>query len=244
VGAGEFEIAATLTRSLTAAALVDVAAIAMPFELRFGNVGDDVLFEFAGGFKIGTAAMRALLGMNIVLDEDGPWRWLGAKDAGMLAMLLAPPILGSSLSGRPLIGGALAALEKCLHLMFELRNPSPQLSVFRFEFGNPLITRVVHDPHSLPEMPISGKSSCLTFTVDDFGDAKAAATRQTDDDQSLRPVFRDDSPFAWASAKTAANSRRVRKRVGSRFQVGCMAGSGIGASEVLARESTCISEFS
>ena len=122
MGAGKFEISASLTRSLAAAAFVDVAAVAVPFELRLGNVGDDVVFELADGFQVGATAMRALFGMNVVLDEDGSWRRLGAKDARMLAMLLATLVLGSSFSRRAFIVGPLATLEKSLYLMFELRD--------------------------------------------------------------------------------------------------------------------------
>ncbi len=75
--------------------------------------------------------------MNVVFDEDGPRRRLGTKDAGVLAMFLPPPVLGRPLPRRALLLGSFAALEKGLHLLFELRNPPTQLGVFRFEFSNP-----------------------------------------------------------------------------------------------------------
>jgi hypothetical protein len=165
VSAGQFEVAASLAGSFADTAAMDVSTVAMPFELGFGNVGDDVVFELSGRFEFAAAAMRALLRMNVVLDERGPRRRLGAKDAGMLAMLLAASIVRRPLAWRPFRLGAFASLEKGLELMFELRDPPPQLGVLGFEFGNPSITRVVHDPHSLPEIAISRKSSCLTITV-------------------------------------------------------------------------------
>ena len=63
------------------------------------------------GFEIAAAAMRALLGMNVVLDEDGPRRRLGPKDAGMLAMLLC----GGDRAGVPCRGGrlCLVRLPRC-----------------------------------------------------------------------------------------------------------------------------------
>jgi len=164
VGAGQFEIAATLTGSRAGAAAMDVPAVAMPFELRLGNVGDDVVVELSGRFEVAAAAMMALRGMNVVLDELGlGWR-LGSKDARMLAMLLPSAVVSSSLPPLAFALGAFAALQKRLDLVFELRDPLAQLGIFRFEFRNPLITRVIHDPHSLPKNAGSGKISCLTVT--------------------------------------------------------------------------------
>jgi hypothetical protein len=116
---------------------MDVPAIAMPFELRLGNVGDDVVVEFSGVVEFAAAAMGALLGMNFVFDEYGPRRRIGPKDAGVLAMFLPPSIVGGSLSWLALIFGSFASLEKRLDLMFELRDPLAQLGVLRFEFSNP-----------------------------------------------------------------------------------------------------------
>jgi hypothetical protein len=154
-----------LTSSLAMAAAMDMPTIAMPFELGFGKVSNDVVFELTGRFKFAAAAMRALLGMYVVFDEDRIRRRLGAKDAGMLAMFLPPSVIGRTLAGFALVFGPFAALEKGLDLMFKLGDPLPQLGVLGFEFRNPLITRVIHDPHSLPENAISGKSSCLTITA-------------------------------------------------------------------------------
>jgi hypothetical protein len=165
VGAGQLQVAATLTGSFAVTATMDVSAIAMPFELRLGNVGDDVVFELSGVVEFAAAAMGALLGMNVVFDEDGPRRRIGTKDAGMDAMFLSPPIIGSSLTRLALTLGSFTSLQKGLDLMFELRNAPPQLGVLRFEFGNPLITRVIHDPHSMPENAFFRKSSCLTITI-------------------------------------------------------------------------------
>jgi hypothetical protein len=35
---------------------IDMAPIAMPFDLGLGNVGDDMLVELAGGFEVAAAA--------------------------------------------------------------------------------------------------------------------------------------------------------------------------------------------
>jgi hypothetical protein len=137
VGAGQFQIAATLTGSFAVPATMDVSAIAMPFELRLGNVGDDVVLELSGGVEFAAAAMRALLGVNIVFDEDGPCRRIGPKDAGMDAMFLPSPIVGGSLTRLALTFGSFATLEKGLDLMLELRDAPPQLGVLRFELSNP-----------------------------------------------------------------------------------------------------------
>jgi hypothetical protein len=165
MGAGQFQVATTLTGSLAGAATMDVPTITMPLQLGLGDVGDDVVLELSGRFEILAATMLALLRMNVVLDELRIGRRLGPKDARMLAMFLAPPIVGRSLPQLTSVLGTFAALQKCLQLMFELRDPLPQLGILCLEFRNPSIPRVIHDPHSLPKLPISGKSSCLTVTL-------------------------------------------------------------------------------
>jgi hypothetical protein len=110
VGAGQFQIAATLTGSLTIPATMDVSAIAMPFELRLRNVGDDVVLELSGVVEFAAAAMGALRGMDFVFDEDGPRRRVGTKDAGMGAMFLPPPIVGGSLTRLALTFGSFTSL--------------------------------------------------------------------------------------------------------------------------------------
>jgi hypothetical protein len=152
--AGQFEVAASLTSSFAVAAAMDVSAIAMPFEFRLGNIGDDVVLELPGRFEVAAAAMRALLGMNVVLDELSLGRRLGPKNARMLAMLFAPFVVGRSLPRLRFGLGSFAALQKRLNLMFELRDPLAQLGVLRFELRNPSITRVVHDPQSLTKTSI------------------------------------------------------------------------------------------
>jgi hypothetical protein len=165
VRSGQFEVAASLTGALAATATMDVPAIAMPFELRLGKVGDEVVLELACRFEISRAAVAALLGMNVVVDELGAGRRFGPKGAWMLAMFDQPAILRRSLPRRPLVGAPLTALQKRLQLMLELGNAPPQLGILGFEFRNPLIARVVHDPQSLSKNLIWGKTSCLTVTV-------------------------------------------------------------------------------
>ena len=145
--------------SLTAPAAVDVPAVAMPFELRFGDVGDDVVVEAAGRFEVAAAAMGALRGMDVVFDEVGPRGRFGREGAGMLAMLLrrrsARAFVGSA--GRP--RGALAALADLLELVFQLGQAAAQLGVFRFQFGValPKLLVFVHDPDNLQKQLQDGK---------------------------------------------------------------------------------------
>jgi hypothetical protein len=104
-----------------------------------------VVVEASGRFEFDAAAMRALPGMNVVLEEGGVGGRLRSKDAGMLAMLLAAVIVGSAVPGRAFGLGAFAALQEGLDLMLQLRDPLAQLGIFGFEFRNPEVTRVVHD---------------------------------------------------------------------------------------------------
>src|SRR3954453_4152881 len=92
VGARQLQVATPLASSCTGAAAMNVPAIAMPFELGLGEVNDNMVFKLSGRFEVGAAAMRTLLGMNVVLDEGGLRRRLRSKDAWMLAMLLAAVI--------------------------------------------------------------------------------------------------------------------------------------------------------
>jgi hypothetical protein len=154
VGAGQFEIATSLAGTLTVAATMNVAAIAMPFELGFRDVGDDVVVEFPRIFEVGTTAMVALLRMYFVFDELGVGRRIGTKDAGMFAMFFAAMIVGRPLARLGFGLGPFASLEEGLELVFELRDPLAQLGVLRFEFRNPFITRVIHDVCSLPKNAI------------------------------------------------------------------------------------------
>src|ERR1044071_378440 len=71
VGAGQFQVAAPLAGARAGPAAMDVPAIAMPFEFGLGDVGDDVVFKLTGRFEVGAAAMGALLGMDVVLDDWG-----------------------------------------------------------------------------------------------------------------------------------------------------------------------------
>ncbi len=134
-----------------------VPAIAMPFELGLRNVGDDVVFELSGRFQLGAAAMRTLLGMNVVLDEGGAGGRFLSEDAGMLAMRLPASIVGRALPWWAFGLGAFVALQEGLDLMLELRDPLVQLGIFGFEFRNPEITRVVHDRIACQEVRCQGR---------------------------------------------------------------------------------------
>ena len=67
-----------------------------------------------------------------------------------------------------LAGGvrALAALVDLLEFVFHLGQASPQLGVFRLEFGDPFskLLSVVHDDRIMRENQKQGKRNCLTVT--------------------------------------------------------------------------------
>src|ERR1700724_1907299 len=92
VRTGQFQVGAALAGLGTTATAINVAAVAMPFDLGFGDIGDDVVFGLARGFEVVAAAMGALLGMNVVFDECRTRRRVGPERTGMLAMLLAAPV--------------------------------------------------------------------------------------------------------------------------------------------------------
>ena len=92
VPARQLQFAAPLAGPLAAPAAVDVPPVAMPLEFRFGEIGDDVVIELAGGFEVVSAAMGALLRADVVFDEDGAGRRLGSEGTGMLTVLLASAV--------------------------------------------------------------------------------------------------------------------------------------------------------
>src|SRR5262249_20865512 len=61
VRAGQLQVAAALAGPLATPTTVDVPSVAMPLEFGFGEIGDEVVFELAGGFEVAGPAMRALL---------------------------------------------------------------------------------------------------------------------------------------------------------------------------------------
>jgi hypothetical protein len=86
----------------------------MPLEFRFGQIGQDVVLELAGGFEVAGAAMRALLGTDLVCGEDSAGWGLGPKASGVLAMVLAPAVGARALRFVAAMGRAFAALTDVL----------------------------------------------------------------------------------------------------------------------------------
>jgi hypothetical protein len=151
MGAGQFQISPTLAGLLTVTAPVNVAAIAMPLELGFREIGHDVVVELAGRFKIAHSAMRTLLGMDVVFNERRTRRRVGPKGAWMLAVFLSATVRANLLGIVPAAARALAALLNFLKCVLHLTKPTPQLGVLgldlpqstpegrvlRFQFNDP-----------------------------------------------------------------------------------------------------------
>ncbi len=165
VSARQFQVAASLAGPLAIALAVNVSAEAMPLQLWLGDVRRNVIVELAGRFQSVAAAMPAFLQRYVMLHEIRLGRRLGPKHARMLSMLLATAIGRRPLPRGALGCGTLPPLQNRLKLMFQLRQPPPQLGVLRLQFGNPLVTRVVHDPRSVTENEKPRKRNCLTVTI-------------------------------------------------------------------------------
>ncbi len=135
VGAGQFQVAAALAGALALPAAVDVAAVAVPLDLRFGDIGDEVVVTGVGGFEVGRATVGALRGMDLVFDERGVRRGFGTHRAGVLAVLPAAAVGGGAGLGGTLGGRALAALLDLLQLVLQLGHASLQVGVLRLELG-------------------------------------------------------------------------------------------------------------
>lgn len=157
----QFQIAASLTRLAAVATFHDMPSKAMPFQLRFRDVGDDVIFELASRLEIVAAAVLTRRRMHVMLDEGGIRRRLRTKGARMPPMFLEPAVSRRPLPRRPLSRRALPPLQDRLQLMLQLRDPPPQFGVLRLQFGNSSIARVIHDSRNLNQNAKLGKSKLL-----------------------------------------------------------------------------------
>jgi len=130
VGVRQFQITAVLTGSLTGAAAVHMATIAVPLDFGFGHIGDDVILELTGGFEVAGTAMGTLPGNDVVLHKDGAGRRFGAKGTRVLAVFLAAPVRACVLGFRAWMR-AFPALPDLLEFVLQLRQPTTQLGVLR-----------------------------------------------------------------------------------------------------------------
>src|SRR5262249_21817945 len=92
VRTGQFQVTAALASPLTAPAAVDMAAVAMPLEFRFGEIGHEMVLELAGGLEVARTTIGALHGTDVMFDEDGAGCGLRPEAAGVLAVFLAPAV--------------------------------------------------------------------------------------------------------------------------------------------------------
>jgi hypothetical protein len=138
VGAGQFQVATALAGPLTTAAAKDMPPVAMPFQLRFGDVGHDVVLELAGGFEVMGAAMRALLGPDVVFEEDGAGRGFGSEESGVLTVFPTATVGAGSLGIVVARTGAFAALADGLQLMLDQSESAAEVGVLRLQVGDPL----------------------------------------------------------------------------------------------------------
>jgi len=135
--AGKFQVPPALAGMLTATAAVDMTAVAMPLDLGFRDISHKVIFEFAGRFKVLCTAMGTLLGMDVVFGEFGAGRRIGSKVSRVLAVFLATPVCAVSLGVVAALVCLFLALEDLLETVLQLLQPTPKLSVFRFQLGDP-----------------------------------------------------------------------------------------------------------
>ncbi len=156
VGARQLQVAAALAGTLTVPAAADPAAVAVPLQLRFGEVGDEVVLVPVGDFEVPAAAMATLLWIDGMFDEDRTGGRLGSDTAGMLAVLLAAAVAARRLRAAAVPAGTLAALPDLLKFVLQ---PPPQCGVVRLQFGValPKPLQFVHDPADLHRQMQNGK---------------------------------------------------------------------------------------
>ena len=139
----QLQVPAALTGLLAATAAVQVAAVAMPLELGFGNIGHEMVSEPPGRFQIARTAMRTLLGMHIMFDKNGAGWGLRPKEPRVFAVFLATPVQAATLGVVAAVACAFVALVNLLQFVLQLRQPTPQLRVFRYS-GPPEVDHSGH----------------------------------------------------------------------------------------------------
>ena len=85
--------------------------------------------------------MSALLGADVVFDEDGAGRGLGSKASGVLAMVLTSAVGARAVGFVAAVGWAFATLTDVLQLVLDLGQPAAQIRILRLQVGDPLLKR-------------------------------------------------------------------------------------------------------
>src|SRR5262249_34855126 len=99
--------------------------------------GDEVVLEPAGGFEVVSPAVGALLRADVVFDEDGAGRGLGAEGSGVLTVLLASAV-GARPPGRVrALRGAPTASADVRQVVLDLGQPAAEVGVLRLQVGDP-----------------------------------------------------------------------------------------------------------
>jgi hypothetical protein len=137
--AREFQVPAALAGLLTTATAVDMAAVAMPLDLGFGDISHEVIFELAGRFEIRCTTMGTLLRTDVVFSEFGAWWGLRSKGPRVLAVFLATPVGAGNFGVDAAILWMLLALVNLLEFVLQLLQPTTQFRIFRFQLGHPLL---------------------------------------------------------------------------------------------------------
>ena len=109
----------------------------MPLDLGLRDIGNKMVFELAGRFEIAGTAMRTLLGVDVVFDEVGLWWRLGPEGPGVFAMFLATVVRARVFGNLVTVAGASAALADLFEFVLQLRQPTAQIGVLRFQLSDP-----------------------------------------------------------------------------------------------------------
>jgi len=100
-----------------------------------------MVLELAGGLEVAAAAMRALLGTDVMFDEGGAGRGLGPKGAGVVTVSLAATIGARAMGRVAAPGRTFAAPVDGLQLVFDLGQPAAEVGVLRLQVGDPSLQR-------------------------------------------------------------------------------------------------------
>jgi hypothetical protein len=195
VRARQFEIATTLTFATATATLLNVPPVTVQFDLRLGDVFDEMIVKAAGFFQVFASTVRTAFQPHVVINRVLIGRRRLAKHARMFAMRRLAAIrrfLGPFLRvrlGRVLLTAAfqfrfefgvarlqfVAALSKFRIIPLQLGNARKQFFHLSSQF--------IHGLRSLPSNPECGKTNHLTVTGAVVGRCSAQRRRPSERDR-------------------------------------------------------------
>ena len=142
----------------------------MQFDLRLGNIFDQMIVKAAGFFQVIASAVRTTRETNVVINRVLVGHRRCAKHAGMLAVRFLAAV-GFFARGLRSVGFGCALLAAPLQFGFQFGDPRiafSQLPTQERDFLEQIVNLLSpfsHHPRSVPSNPILGKMDSLNSYV-------------------------------------------------------------------------------